>query len=751
VRAKPGRITALLSVAVLVVAACGSSSSSPSAGIAQTVEPTASPEPVVPTSEDLIGAALAAGSIGYDDSLVYRALALYDSPDLPAQFHSVVPDMHAAGDLLQEIRKNESKLSAATLEKLAPYRARPSDPISIFNARPAVARVAGAALAVAGPAALAAPTAPVWKSQTAAGGKARVWVKDSADAAAQLTAHAADVSRVWAAFPGIFTYPRADKAKDPSAAVNPDGAIDFYFVDATDIDPRRADCAKNPNGEGCVFGKGNAGYADRAPAYTGITSSGYLVIDEKGSGDSLVDTIAHELAHAAQFAYDWDDTSWLMESTATWVAYKVLKKLGGDAGDAYRWLPTHFATLDKPLNSEAHFHAYSSWLFFLYASMERGNEIVTDIWRAAGQDGVNGEKAVDAAFPFDEYFAGFALRDWNQSPVSPLYESVDDTFPGSYEPPVNNKVEAIAGGQEDSLNVKLPLLSAAYFDYSFEQSARAVTFENSLAGQPDAHVWAIAQIGDKWQAPQDWTGLDKKKFCRDAPEEDVTRLVLIVANSSVSDKLDAPQPPRIVGDAKGCVGWAGTMTGTYWWQDGGHSGTSTGTFTGTWVVDESIYAQDCEAPGCLRFIPEGTIDWTWDASGYIGQKKCQQSTSGSLAAVDQFGLGDQQYLYLSLTDDTHYRYWGQGNFYLSQAVEDSITCFGFIGDGPNRYPPPFFSIDEGASSSNSSGGGNTCYAGDWVIETKATTIAGSCYTFKTDRNYHQIEWNLTRLGPPPGS
>jgi len=84
-------------------------------------------------------------------------------------------------------------------------------------------------------------------------------------------------------------------------------------------------------------------------------------------------------------------------------------------------------------------------------------------------------------------------------------------------------------------------------------------------------------------------------------------------------------------------------------------------------------------------------------------------------------------------------------------VQDSITCFGFIGDGPNPYPLPFFSVDEGASSSNSDGGGNTCFASDWVIEAKATTISGSSYTFKTDRNYHQIEWNLTRLGPPPGS
>jgi len=170
-----------------------------------------------------------------------------------------------------------------------------------------------------------------------------------------------------------------------------------------------------------------------------------------------------------------------------------------------------------------------------------------------------------------------------------------------------------------------------------------------------------------------------------------------------------------------------------------------------WVVDESDRYNGCYPGECIRFIPEGTIDWTWDATGYIGQEKCQQTTSGSLPAADPFGLGDQQSLHLTRIDDSHYRYWGQGNHFPDQGVQESITCFGFIGDGPNPYPLPFFSIDEGASSSNSDGGGNTCFASDWVIEAKATTISGSCYTFKTDRNYHQIEWNLTRLGPPPGS
>jgi hypothetical protein len=750
----PGRVAALLVTATLLVAACGSSSAPSGVGTGS-VKPTQPPVVVNPTSEELIASSLAAGTITLEDSLVYRALALYNSPDLPEAFHSAVPDMEAAGSLLQDIRAHESTLSSATLAKLAPYRVRPADPTSIYNAAPAVAQAAGVALGAilpgaAGAAAAvvaAAPTATVWKGKPAAGGKARVWVKDSPDAEAQLTTHAADVDRVWNAYPGIFTYPKADKPADPSAAINPDGAIDFYFVAASDLDPRRAACDKNPTGADCQSGRGNAGYADRAPEYSGRSSSGYLVIDAAASGDNLVDTMAHELAHAAQFNYDYDDTSWLYESTATWVAYKVMKKLNLEPSFAYNRATDFYGGLDKPLTRLDNRNAYGAWLFFLYASMEKGDGVVVDVWKAAAADGVQGEQAVDKVFPFEKSFAGFAVRNWNQTPVTPKYDTVDAAFP-DLAPTPRNKVEAIAGSQEDSLDVSLPKLATAYFDYSFESSARAVTFENSLAGAPNAHVWAIKQIGDQWKPPEDWTGLDKKKFCRDAPEENITRLVLIVANSSVTDKLTAPQPPKISGDAKGCVGWSGTMKGTLWWKNAGYSGTSTGTFSGIWVVDESIYAQGCETPDCIRFIPEGTVSWTWDATEYThgGGVKCHLVTSGSLPAVDKFGLGDQQYLYLKRTDENHYHYWGQGNYYLDQAVQSTINCSGFVGDMPNSYPPSFVSLDERASSANGNGGGNTCYGSDLVIDAKATTITGSCYDFKTEYNWEQFEWNLTRIG-----
>jgi hypothetical protein len=753
-----GRLGALFAIALLV-ASCGQSTPSPrSSGSTTTAAPTATPQPPSdPTSEELIADALAAGKISYEDSILYRALALYDSPGLPDAYRSKVPDMEAAGPLFREIAGNESKLGAATLQKLAPYRARPADPVSIFNTAPVASARAGMALAAVGLSGLggqfeAAPTAPAWESTSAAGGKVRIWVKASPDAVSQLTTFVADLDEVWGAYPGIFTYPRPDQANVPSNAANPDTAIDIYFVNVGALDPRRPECVKNPSLDSCRFSFSDNGYAQIAAPYVGArSSSGYMVIDAGRSGDNLIDTLAHELAHVAQFNYDDDEVSWLSESTATWVAYKVMKKLNLNPAYAYTQASSFYSGLDQPLTRETRQNAYGSWLYFLYASMEKSDGVVVDVWKAAAADGVQGADAVDKVLPFEKAFAGFGVRDWNQDPVKPKYDSVDSSFP-DLQPHQRNTVDAIAGGQEDSLNANLPKLSTAYFDYSFDSSARAVTFENSLAGTPNAHVWAIKQIKDKWKPPEDWTGLDKKKFCRDAPEEDVTRLIIVVANSSMTDKLTSSQPPKIKGDAKGCVGWAGTMKGTYWWSGEGMTGTSTGTFSGVWVQDDSINANGCDPGECIRFIPEGTISWTWGATGHIGDKPCQQTTSGSLPAVDKFGLGDQQYLHLTIVDDTQHGYWGLGQYYLDKGVQDSIICYGFIGMTSNNHPPSFFNLDERSSSSNSDGGGgDTCYLGNWVIETQATTISGSCYSFKTPRNYHLLEWNLTRLGPPPGS
>ncbi len=735
---RPGRLAALLAVCVLA-ASCGSSPSPRGSGaIDISATPPSSPEPTAapttPTSEQLISAALAAGSITAEQSLLYRALALFDSPGLPAEFKSPIADMEAATDLLRDIDAKASTLSADMLKKLAPYRVRPNDPISIYNNPPARADVGAVAVA---------DTTPVWTSLPAAGGKARVWTKGSATAAADLAKYAGWVSQVWAAYPGIFTYPEPDKPNDPSAAINPDSAIDIYFVNGGDIDPRQDACVKNPSDPDCVLAPRIAGYAPMVGAYHGNKSSGALVVDARGDREKTIDTIAHELAHTAQFAYDLYETSWLMESTATWVAYKVDQKLGIEPTYQHAWLPQLFHTLDKTLTRESDDNAYASWLYFQYASMEQGNGVVTDIWQAAAAEGEQGYKAADQVFPFEKYFAGYALRDWNQDPVQPQYKSVDETFPGR-EPKIRNSVKTLEGGKDDVLNANLPALASAYFEYDFPPSVLDITFDNYLDGYADARVWAIKKIRGEWKPPEDWSGTARQKFCRNVPESDVSSIVLVVSNVNTTDPLDVPDGPKMTAGTTGCSGWSGTMTATESWDlEGGH-GTGTSTFTGIWILDEAGDARCGPNAGdkCVLYRPTGTIGWTWDS--HYGSPKCDETTSGSLAANSE-KFNDQQLLYFRPVANDRLQYWGGGFFAVP-----GLKCLNLILVGAN--PPGFFDISEQASSANGADGtGGNCYNQDWQIDASADTISGSCVAYKYQHSSASFEWHLTRVGPAPGN
>jgi hypothetical protein len=750
VRVRQGRVAAILAVCVLA-AGCGSSTPTPSPGSGPSETPAVtepSPEPTAapptPTSEALIAAALADGSITKEQSLLYRALALFDSPGLPAEFRSPVRDMEAAGDLLRDIDVAESTLSAATLEKLAPYRVRPNDPTSIYNQPSpraqvnAIGAAAIAPVAQSGAAALT-DTTPAWTSQPAAGGKARVWVKTSASATADLARYATLVSQVWAAYPGIFTYPEPDQPNQPSAAINPDSMIDIYFVSTTEIDPRDTDCAKDPTLDGCSLGPRVDGYGPRTGPYHGNKSSGYLVVAASTDDDKTIDTIAHELAHNAQFAYDMDESSWLMESTATWVAYKVDLKLGITPAYQYAWLRSLFARLDRTLTREDDGNAYASWLYFQFAAMEEGNDVVTNIWKAAAAEGEQGYKAVDQVFSFAGHFDDYAVRDWNQDPIEPLYKSADSTFPGR-EPRIRNGLKTLEGGREDTLDANLPPLATAYFEYDFPASARDVTFDNRLSGSADARVWAIPKIGETWQEPQDWTGVSEMKFCRDIAEQDVKTIVLVVSNVNSSDGLNVPDGPVMKSGTAGCSGWAGTMTATETWElEGGH-GTATSTFKGLWVLEEQGDARcnPLSDDKCVLYRPTGSITWTWDSHHAL--PKCDEATSGSLAAnTDE--RHDQQLLYFAPVGDDKLRYWGQGFFIVT-----GLTCGNLITT--SNYPPGFFDISEDAGATNGPDGtGGDCYNRDWQIDLKANTISGSCAAYKYEHATLSFEWHLTRVGP----
>jgi hypothetical protein len=516
------------------------------------------------TSEELIAQALAAGDISYEESLRARAYALFDDPRLEPAFRSAVVDWDAGAALFAEIDRTESTLSADLLEDLLPFRVRPNDPRSIFNRpRADVVRVRQA------------PLESEWVSEHVAGTDIRIWFKGGTSE--DLKRFEPMVRMVWNAYPPIFPYPiRDDGRPDPQPRtdgtinVNPDPLIDAYMINGNTVDPRIWEhCATTPGDARCKLG-GRDGMAPNASPNQNRKSSGYLVINIVNGDEEVLDTIAHELAHVTQKKFD-NEEEWLNESTAAWVAYRVMKDLGKEPAWEYEKLwkwkkkkaEAFFNALDRPLDDII--SKYGSWLFFFYASMEMGDAVVTRVWEQAAQPGSDDKNASNKVVPFRFHFPRFAVRNWNHDYLPVQYRHRDRDFPEPLEPEARQMPPGLGTFELDR---DVARLAAQYYRFAWsDPKVRRVTLQNFYKDVPDAHVWAIRRIGaSDWKEPEDWSRDPVKTLCRDEPTENVTELVLVVSNSHltlpVSRIAPAVPKPRMLVEDVGCAFVEGSAKST---------------------------------------------------------------------------------------------------------------------------------------------------------------------------------------------
>jgi len=531
-----------------------------------------------PASEELIAAALKAGTITYEESLRQRAYALFDDPRLRPDFQGSV-DGERVMRLFLELDQKGNTLSKELLADLAPFRARPNDPISVFNrtTKEEIGSTLGTATVRLASHAMTANQAipPPWVSRLVRGTNVRIWIQGTE---AALDPYEDMVGKVWRALPDHsfhpitddpFVYPLPIPAGVPNNQYNPDSAIDIYFVPKLTVSPREPGYQFVHNGEARPW-----------PPTQGNTSSGYVLIRTGFDPVRTLGLIAHELAHVSQMRFDTteveDESGWLLESTAEWVAYKVMKSVNVTPKYHYDQLdpsapplpgrPYHHPLFNRLHNALDQINnVYSSWVFFLSGSIDLGDGVVKAIWNQAAAPGPDGIYAVDAVMPLAEHFPRFTVRNWNRDliPQQWLYSDSanDPTFRTHLKPkPVINVT--FGGPGQDELSEPVNQLSARYYTFTFADSIRKVTFRNLLIDNPNAHVWAIQEIGGQWKEPEDWTKETDKVLCRDIPEENVTKLVLAMSNSHTKDPLPPHPLPRVVADGVGCALVHGTAKAT---------------------------------------------------------------------------------------------------------------------------------------------------------------------------------------------
>jgi hypothetical protein len=136
------------------------------------------------------------------------------------------------------------------------------------------------------------------------------------------------------------------------------GLLDIYLVDF------------NAAGEPGLYGFCDAAVVP--PPKGPYNTSAYCAFDHDFAGfpqrtpsDNLKVTAAHELFHAVQFAYDYNEDAWFMEATATWAEDEVYSSIN----DNRQYLAA--SPMSQPRQSLDQFsqnslRQYGEWIFFRY-------------------------------------------------------------------------------------------------------------------------------------------------------------------------------------------------------------------------------------------------------------------------------------------------------------------------------------------------------------------------------------------------
>jgi hypothetical protein len=487
-----------------------------------------------PTSIQLIDQARQAGRLDDETALLYKVQAVMGDPALPAEYHGEDGDQDGTS-VMNEAMERLDSLSPATQSILQPYLRAPSEPDSWIALHEPAPGASAAGVNVL-----------TWSTLSAAGGKAKVWYHPEYPAdGVRAQKIVAELDRhIWPKLTAFFREPLPDcGAACPAGGGDPSVDIYIAHIERTYVLRHRV----NPKG-----------------------ASAYMVLEP----DVSYAIVAHEVMHLIQFAYplvSFAQYDWIFESTAQWAMDFVYPAENQDPDYPIRHEEHLVGSwfLDDPnqsleeLNDMHEYGAYLYWFFL--RSPETVRTVLQNMSMANSLENVNQASAGQ----FKATWPQFALHNWNQPPKEE-YQQWDEFYKIA-----GGERNTIFGAIETPFQISVNHLAAQYDAFAFpDPEIRRVRVQLPLALRviPTAHVWAILKINGQWRAPEDWTALTEKEFCRDNPDENVEELVLVTSNSEWQDRshvLDPGEGKVITSLSCGCEEanafqeWTGTASMSY--------------------------------------------------------------------------------------------------------------------------------------------------------------------------------------------
>jgi hypothetical protein len=505
-----------------------------------------------PSSLDLIEADDKKGLLDLDTGWTYKLQALFEPEVLPEKYQSLTP-LHCGTSPMTEFMNVREKLKPETMAKLKPYLVRPTDSESIYAKRVssmkkslASGNSAGSGLLFAGESQRPDSTGLFCGFPY---GSYKIWVPYSCDFA-KIIAQDIDGYKIWESFEGLMgETPPSDAGERDNGG---DGLLDIYFVPPSSWIQSREDPQSYVMGR-CI------------PTQTGKTSPSYIVIDATLESDAtgkfyqpeLEPTIAHEIFHSFQFAFNKDADRWWKEGTATWAENFINSTWDSEhLYDAKAFDPGEHRL--KTLTSEGGTHEYAMYLFPFYLAKVHGDKIVADIWQYCTQASVL--DAVDTALGaggkgFEDAFKKFAYMNWSQ-----WKDDEVEKYPEEVKPEDLHENEVTIRLAKEILfdkNIDLPPLAAVYYLFKSENVDKNalphVVFDLKEFKKNDKlSVQAFVEYRNKDPKYEDWTGFEKKEFCLNDDDEDFMNVFLTLANAGRSQN-ETPEL-KVTLDQESCAG-----------------------------------------------------------------------------------------------------------------------------------------------------------------------------------------------------
>lgn len=501
------------------------------------------------SAQESIRAALEAGSINYETSLLYRAYALFGDARLPAHLWGTGSDGEDA-ELFDEAVRPE--LSSTLKAQLRPFLVRPNHPDSIYNQAAVSPRAQGVTTAAVCDASW------TWISKRSTSANVRVWAQctraGDTETFAILDTVIALVDAMWTPMVSFMGAPLPDEGGEGFGG---DTAIDIYVV-AAGVTVHRDD-------KSAIISSEAVAVAATSEPYIGVSSSGFMLLGRaRLAGSSFYTDLVHEFFHVLQYAHNQEvrvrcasscrgpdlEKFWFVEASATW-AETQFARITSAQETHWRFTQDFQGSTAPLIASSPKEHMYAAYIWPFFVEQERGAAAIATIWDDLAKmndgDWDKANDAIERQVPFNTNFHTFALRNLNAEleegeELVRRYSQLDQNFPEGPHTMPPMRADARLSVLPDRNNpytftTGIPALTARYYHFTIEDDdpempLGQVVFDFSQLTQQGLDVDAVVRAGGEPWSVRHLTGQSSVRFCFDKPEEQLQELYLVVSNHS---------------------------------------------------------------------------------------------------------------------------------------------------------------------------------------------------------------------------